>query len=69
MEMPEVVANLLNLLLKKEGFMKEFWRSLVNRNSFEFIDLALDFMYDLSIIVYLQLKQRIKDFNNKISFI
>ena len=69
MEMPEVVANLLNLLLKKEGFMKEFWRSLVNRDSFEFIDLALDFMYDLSIIVYLQLKQRIKDFNNKISFI
>lgn len=69
MEMPEVVANLLDLLLKKEGFMKEFWRSLVNRNSFEFIDLALDFMYDLSIIVYLQLKQRIKDFNNKISFI
>jgi len=69
MEMPEVVANLLDLLLKKEGFMKEFWRSLVNRDSFEFIDLALDFMYDLSIIVYLQLKQRIKDFNNKISFI
>jgi hypothetical protein len=69
MKMLEVVANLLDLLLKKEGFMKEFWRSLVNRDSFEFIDLALDFMYDLSIIVYLQLKQRIKDFNNKISFI